>query len=166
MQVPTRRSDKIPRVKSDPFITREKYDELVSRRERLIKFSRPKAAEDVKLLASMGDFSENAGYQMAKAKLRGINNRVTEIEDLLRRAQIIENRGASDEVRIGSSLELEINGKIKNYQILGSAESDPARGIISHISPLGAALIGRHIGDVVELELPERVVKYKIIGIF
>ncbi len=166
MQVPTRRSDKIPRVKSDPFITREKYDELLERRERLINFSRPKAAEDVKHLASMGDFSENAGYQMAKAKLRGINNRVTEIEDLLRRAQIIENRGASDEVRIGSSLELELNGQTKIYQILGSAESDPKRGVISHISPLGAALIGRHIGEIVDLVLPERIVQYKILNIY
>jgi transcription elongation factor GreA len=117
-------------------------------------------------MASMGDFSENAGYQMAKAKLRGINNRVNEIEDLLRRAQIIENRGASDEVRVGSSLELEVNGKVKNYQILGSAESDPARGIISHVSPLGKALLGHHEKEIVLLELPERTVQYKIIKIF
>ena len=166
MQIPTRRSDKIPRAKSDPFITRDKYDELLARRDRLINFSRPKAAIDVKHMASMGDFSENAGYQMAKAKLRGINNRVNEIEDLLRRAQIIENRGASDEVRVGSSLELEVNGKVKTYQILGSAESDPARGIISHVSPLGMALLGHHENEVVLLELPERTVKYKIIKIF
>jgi len=165
MQVPTRRADKIPRAKSDPHLTAEKFLELKNRCERLVNFSRPQAAEEVKRLALMGDFSENAGYQLAKSRLRGINNRITEMEDLMKRAIIIDPNQNNDQIRLGHLVTLEINGRTKQYRILGSAETNPTSGIISHNSPLGAALIHKSVGEKVTIKAGDKIVEYKIIKI-
>lgn len=165
MQVPTRRADKLPRTKSDPHITAGKFLELKNKVERMIKISRPRYSEEVKRLALMGDFSENAGYQLAKSRLRSLNYRILDIEDLLKRAEIIEPNKNSDRVQLGNSVIVEINDKTKEYKILGSNETNPSTGIISHNSPLGTALIGKKIGDTAEVQLVDRKVGYKIIGI-
>jgi len=165
MQVPTRRADKLPKIKSDPHITAAKYLELKDKLARLTKISRPRASEEVKRLALMGDFSENAGYQLAKSRLRGINYRILDIEDLLKRAEIIEPQKNSDFVQLGNSVTVEVNGKIKEYIILGSNETNPGTGIISHNSPLGSALIGQRIGDIIKIQLADKKVEYKITGI-
>ncbi|MHB8903906.1 MAG: GreA/GreB family elongation factor [Patescibacteria group bacterium] len=88
MQTPYRKYDKIPRQKSDPHITEDKFEELKNKLAKLKNIQRPREAEEVKRLAAMGDFSENAGYQLAKSRLRGINQRILDIEDLLSRAEI------------------------------------------------------------------------------
>lgn len=165
MQTPIRKYDKIPRQKSDPHITEDKFNELIAKKDRLIKISRPKEAAEVQRMALMGDFSENAGYQLAKSRLRGINNRVTEIEDLLARAEIIRNPHNQEEVELGAVVTLEKSGLQKDYRILGSAETNPDLGIISHNSPLGQALIGKKVGEVVSLTSPRGPINYKIIKI-
>lgn len=164
MQIPTRKYDKIPKQKSDPHITEEKFKELSAKRDRLIKIDRPREAAEVQRLALMGDFSENAGYQLAKARLRGINNRILEIEDLLKRAEIIKpaNNGQAN---LGNTVVLENEGRQKSYQILGSAETDPAKGIISQNSPLGSSLLGKKIGDEIEMCLKDKIVYWKIVDI-
>jgi len=165
MQTPIRKYDKIPRQKSDPHITEDKFNELIAKKDRLIKISRPKEAAEVQRMALMGDFSENAGYQLAKSRLRGINNKVTEIEDLLARAEIISSPHNKEEVELGSVVVLEKKGLQKEYRILGSAETNPDKGIISHNSPLGQALLGKKIGEIIELDSPRGPIIYKIIKI-
>jgi len=165
MQVPTRRADKLPRTKSDPHITAAKYLELKANLERLVKVRRPKMAEDVKRLALMGDFSENAGYQLAKSQLRGINNRISMIEDLLKRAEIIAPQRGKDFVQLGSSVTVMVNGQNKTYQILGSNETNPGAGVISHNSPLGLALLGRRVDEIIKIQLSDRLVEYRIVKI-
>ena len=152
------------RTKRDPFITKEKFIELQNKLERLKK-SRPALIEEVQRLAQMGDFSENAAYQMAKGKLRGLNQRILEIEDQINHAEIIEPTNDKDVVRVGHKVTIEINGRQKTYQILGSSESDPSRGIISRNSPLGEALLGGRVGDSVDVRLAGKSVEYKIIEI-
>jgi transcription elongation factor GreA len=164
MRVPTRRAEKLIRTKRDPFITKEKFIELQNKLERLKK-SRPALIEEVQRLAQMGDFSENAAYQMAKGKLRGLNQRILEIEDQINHAEIIEPTNDKDVVRVGHKVTIEINGRQKTYQILGSSESDPSRGIISRNSPLGEALLGGRVGDSVDVRLAGKSVEYKIIEI-
>ena len=133
--------------------------------DRLTNVSRPREAADVKHLASMGDFSENAGYQLAKARLRGINQRILDIEDLLKRAEIIRPSRNKDQVQLGHRVTVEINGRQRTYQILGSAETSPESGVISHSSPLGAALLGRRAGETVEVKLAGKTVSARIIKI-
>ncbi len=165
MQVPTRRGDKIIRPKIDAHLTPEKYQELVAKRDWLIKVKRPKEAEEVKRLALMGDFSENAGYQLAKSRLRGINQRILDIEDLMRRVEIIEPNQDNSFAQLGHFVTIETNGRTKTYQILGSVETNPTAGVISQSSPLGLALLGRRVGETIEVNLGERVIKYKILKI-
>lgn len=160
MRVPTRRSDLRPRVKSDPNITKEKFYNLKKDLERLKK-NHPKLAAEVKTLAEDGDFSENFPYQLAKGKLRGLNDRILKIEDLLKRAEIIKAPKNVDIVQLGHFVIIESKGKQKTYQILGSGETDPEKGVISHNSPLGKALFGKKVGNIVRIKEKE----YKIVKI-
>ncbi len=158
MRVPIRKSDKIPGEKIDTKITLEKYQNLQKTLKKLKEESRPIESEEVKILSTTGDYSENAGYQAAKAKLRRTNNKINKIEYILARAEIIETNKERDKVEIGSSVELEVENKIKKYQILGSAETNPSQGKISYSSPLGSILLDKKIGDTIILKDK----KYKI----
>lgn len=162
MRTPIRKAGKYTHLKIDPHITKGKYDELKIKLEKLIKISRPRAAEEVKRLALMGDFSENAAYQIAKGKLRGINQRILDIENLLKRAEIIKPKKGENTVQIGSFVTIENKGEEKIYQILGSTETNPLKGIISHNSPIGSALIGKKTGDIAKIKLTNKIVEYKI----
>jgi transcription elongation factor GreA len=152
MQTPKRKPGKRAPSSGDAHMTREKHKELGAKLERLKKISRPRVAAEMQLHAQDGDFSENAPYQSAKGRIRGINRRIEEIENQLKRAVIIEPQTGSDIVRIGSRVMIEQDGKRKDYLILGSAETDPGKGVISHGSPLGSALIGKKAGDTFKLK--------------
>jgi transcription elongation factor GreA len=145
-------------------MTQEKFFELKRNLERMKKI-RPGLSEEVKRLALMGDFSENAAYQIAKGRLRGLNQKMLETEDLIKRAVIIERSGIADKVGLGSIVTIETAGQEKKYQILGSTETDPARGIISRNSPIGSKLLGRKPGEEIKLLLGSKEVVYKIIKI-
>ena len=175
MQTPIRRGDKIPRAKADPFMTAAKFEELKAKLHRWKTINRPREAAEVARLALMGDFSENVGYQVAKGRLRGLNQRIIDTENLLARAEIITPSGETDIVRLGSRVTIEKvdpavsrtedTGRQKTYQILGSAETAPAAGVISHSSPLGRALLSRRLGDLVKVELNGKTIEYRIIKI-
>lgn len=156
MRLPTRRADKNPRLAPDYHLTAEKLQKHQTSLKNLLQ-ARPALAKQVALLSEDGDFSENAGYQAAKGKLRSLNNKINKIEDLIKKAVIIKQE-KKDYVSVGSSVVLESRGVIKKYLILGSQESDPAQGVISYLSPLGAELIGKKEGEIVEI----REKSYKI----
>ncbi|NCN25827.1 transcription elongation factor GreA [Candidatus Falkowbacteria bacterium CG10_big_fil_rev_8_21_14_0_10_37_14] len=164
MQVPKRRYDKVA-PKADPRMTEERFLELQKKLERLLKVARPRAIREVSRLAELGDFSENAEYQIAKGKLRGINARINEYEHLFRQVEIIKTPVNKDNVQIGHKVTVETDGKIRVYTILGSSESDPFLGIISRNAPLGVALLGKGVGEIVSVVTPIKKVEYKIINI-
>lgn len=164
MQTPKRKPGKYAHLKPDANITEEKYNELRAKLDRLKKIH-PQAAAEVKRLAEMGDFSENAGYQMAKGRLRGINQRILDIADHLNNADIIKAPSHTNTVELGHEVIVEANGQQKKYLILGSSETNPAKNIISHNSPIGSALIGHGVGDKIKLQLKDKEVEYKIIKI-
>ncbi len=165
MRVPIRKPGKYTGLKSDPYMTRNKYNKLKARLERLKKIERPPAIIDVKEQAAFGDFSENAAYSIAKGKLRGLNNRILKIEGYIKNAIIIDEHPSGDTVRLGSTVTVEINSRIRTYKILGSAEVDIARGIISHNSPIGSALIGKRPGETITVKIGDKTVAYKILEI-
>ena len=164
MRVPKRKSEERVFVPTDPHITQAKHDQLERQLERFKK-SVPALAQEVMFHAKNGDFSENAPYQIAKGKLRGVNARILELGQQINKAVIIEGAGNSDIIRLGSRVTVEANGLAKTYQILGSAETNPLQGVISHNSPLGAALLGHKAGETVKLELNKKFVEYRIIKI-
>ncbi|MCX6779299.1 MAG: GreA/GreB family elongation factor [Candidatus Magasanikbacteria bacterium] len=162
MQVPKRKSEQRNTFKADHFITRAKFDELQKQLEKFKKNIRPEAMKEVSRLAQTGDFSENHAYQMAKGRLRGINQRIFELEEDIKNAKIIEPSQNTNLVQIGHTVTLELENKTKTYQILGSTESKPTEGKISYLSPLGAELLGRQVGEIVTLKLADKRVDYKI----
>lgn len=162
MRVPIRKGDKRLGQKPDPYLTEEKFIELKNKLEKLKNVSRPREASEVRRLAEMGDFSENAGYQLAKGRLRGINQRIIDLENHLKVAVIIKANPKLKTVQIGSRVTLEKGGKEKIYTILGSSESDPLNNVISYSSPLGAALIGHSVGDKIKLMLADKELEYLI----
>ena len=165
MRLPTRKPGKYNGLKPDPYLTLKKYKELQNKLARLKKFSQPRAISEVKRLALDGDFSENAAYSMAKGRLRGINQKILEIEEYLKKAIIIKPGGNQKIVSLGSRVKVLVNGKQKIYQILGSSETNPAEGIISRNSPIGRALIGHKTGETVKIKLANGQTEYKIISL-
>lgn len=164
MQVPYRKPGKFSQIKSDPLMTQAKFDELEAKLRKL-KEVRPHAAQEVARLAELGDFSENVEYQLAKGRLRGINSGILKLERQLNDAEIIASNKKTDTAQVGHTVTIECNGKQKAYQILGSSETKPESGIISHNSPIGFALIGRRVGDIVKIKVGEKEVEYRVVRI-
>lgn len=154
----------MPKPEPDFHITQNKYDQLKSKLAAMLK-SRPPLIEEMQLAAQDGDFSENAGYQQAKFKLRRLNSGMEKIETILKHSIIISPSQDGSAVELGHTVTVEFNGKQKSYQILGSLESDPKANIISHKSPIGALLLGKKIGDTVINKLEDREIVYKILKI-
>lgn len=162
MQLPYRKPGKYSRLNNDPLMTQAKFDEISKKLERLKK-SQPAAAKEVSRLAELGDFSENVEYQLAKGRLRAINDNIFRMENQLQHAEIIAPGAKGDIIQLGNTVTVvSEDGKMKTYQILGSTESDPHQGIISHSSPFGAALIGRRVGERVKIAVAGKEVEYTI----
>ncbi|MAF14145.1 MAG: transcription elongation factor GreA [Parcubacteria group bacterium] len=163
MRVPIRKPGKFTHQKADHNLTQAKLDELKEKLKR-VKASHKPAAEELARLRELGDLSENAAYQIAKGKLRGINQRITDLTNQINYAVVIKPAN-SGVVQLGNTVTVKINGEEKEYLILGSNEADPGRNIISHNSPIGAALMGRRKGDEIEVEQRKNIIKFKIIKI-
>jgi transcription elongation factor GreA len=167
MRVPTRKSEvwRESQLKNDPYLTPAKIQAMERELERLVKHDRRPAADEVARTAQMGDLSENAAYQFAKQNLRRINARILTLEDRLKHAIPIDQSQIDGKIRIGSSVELLANGKRVDYEILGSAESNPFKNKISYSSPLGQLLIGKSAGETVELKTTTGTTTYNIVSV-
>ncbi len=163
MRVPTRKPGQYTHDKKDPHLTELKFCELKNKIQRL-KSKRPALINEVKRLALDGDFSENHAYSLAKGRLRGINQGIIDIENQLKKAVIIK-KSNSGFIEIGSTVEVEVNGKRKILTILGSSETNPSTGVISHLSPIGEALLNKKINDKISIRLKDRIIIYRIIQI-
>ncbi len=165
MQIPYRKPGKYTNLVQDPHITEARVVEIEKKLERLKKMVKPKLMEEVALLAQGGDFSENAGYQAAKGRLRSVNQKILNYEGELRRAIIIKPQQQTDSVGLGHTVTIDDGKKQKTYRILGSMESDPQKGIISQNSPLGEKLLGKSVGDVIKIKTENNEIEYKIVKI-
>ena len=161
MRLPYRKPGKYSQIKIDPLLTKEKFNDLKKNFERLKK-TQLEAASEVRRLAEFGDFSENVEYQLAKGRLRGINNRIVMLEHQLNQAVIIQSNEKTDVVRIGHTITIQQGGTRKRYQILGSSETNPQKGIISHTSPIGEALLGHRTGEKIKIMINNKEVEYVI----
>ncbi len=165
MRVPIRKVGAYQNLKTDSYLTQDKFLELQNKLKKLKETTRPKWIKEMRLAASDGDFSENASYQIAKAKLRGTNQKIDELEYLLSRAQIIPDKLDNNIVRLGHKVVL-LKGQEKFvFHILGATETNPDQGIISFSSPLGQALMGKKVGDTIKVKLADREIEYKLVEI-
>jgi transcription elongation factor GreA len=167
MQVPRRRAEtQRENVPEDAYVTPAAIKAMEEELRHLEKIARPQLAEEVSRTGQMGDLSENAGYQIAKQRLRGVNTRILLLQERLKRAiPIQQSVGGASHVRIGTTVTLRTGEREITYAIVGSLETNPAQGAISHTSPLGKALIGHAVGDVVTIQTPRGVSEYRIVKI-
>ena len=136
--------------------------------ENLKVVKRKEVAGKIKEAREQGDLSENAEYDAAKDEQRDIEAQIVEIENILKNAEIIQDNDKSkDKIKMESVVKLhdvEYDEDIE-YTIVGSSEADSLNNKISNESPLGAALIGKKVGDTVKIEAPVGEIEYKIISV-
>ncbi len=164
MQTPYRKPGKYANKKHDPLLTEEKVNALKNRLKKL-KELHPKLTAEVAKHAEMGDFSENAEYQHAKWQLRRTNRSIQTIENRLNHAVIVKPPKQNNTVDLYHKVTVKIGNEKKTFQILGSSETNPKKGIISNQSPIGLALMGKKVGDKVRIILAKKEVEYEIISI-
>jgi transcription elongation factor GreA len=164
MQTPYRKPGKYSNLKPDPLLTEDKVRALENKVKRLYE-QRPALAAEVARLAEMGDFSENAEYQHAKWQLRRLNSAIEKTEDRLNHAVVIKSPKQNNVVDLLHRVTVKVGGEQKIFQILGSSETNPGKGIISNNSPIGVALMGQSVGDKVKVKLADKEIEYEIIGI-
>lgn len=149
-------------------LTKEGVAKLEAELENLKTVRRKEVAEKIKVALSFGDLSENSEYDEAKNEQGIVESRIAEIEATLAHAQIIDDDDISTEkVGIGNIvkiLDIEMDEEME-FQIVGTSEANIEKGKMSDESPIGGALIGRKIGEEVEVETPSGVLKFKILNI-
>lgn len=111
---------------------------------------RPAIAERLQIARSFGDLSENQEYSDARAEQKTVENRIAEIEEILKNVKIIRN-ASHDKVSMGATVTVTLNGKRQTYSIVGPVEANPLEGKISDKSPIGQALMGKSAGDTYQL---------------
>lgn len=150
------------------ILTKEGLKNLESELENLKTIKRKEIAEKIKVAMSFGDLSENSEYEEAKNEQAICETRIIEIESMLKKAQIIDEKNLStDSVHIGSTVEFESlnDKKLYKYKIVGSSEADPKHSKISDESPVGSALLGHKIGEIFKVKAPSGSVEYKVLKI-
>jgi transcription elongation factor GreA len=155
-------NERVPVTKQGLKTLQEEYDHLVNH-------ERPRIVEVIAEARSHGDLRENAAYDAAKHDQGIIEGRIRELERMLKRVEIIDesesNGNPGAEVRIGSTVTIEIDGDEETYTIVGAVESRPAEGRISNESPFGRALLGRAVGEQVTIETPGMDMEARILRI-
>ena len=149
------------------YLTKEGLEELKGEYEELTKKKRPDVLERVSQARSMGDLSENAEYVAAREELSFIDGRIDELEELIKQAVLIEegHAKAGKIVELGSTVIVHIKGKKEEFTVVGEWEADPHDKKISHESPLGKALLGKKVGEKVEVDAPAGTVVYTIVSL-
>lgn len=145
-------------------ITKEGLSELKKEYEELVNKKRLEAVTRLSNARGQGDLSENSEYAAAKQDLAFIDGRIAELEMVIGEARVIGNHSRA-KVDVGCKVTLHVNGKKDTYTIVGEWEADPSAKKISHSSPLGKALLGKKVGEKVEVEAPVGKIVYKVLHI-
>lgn len=151
------------------YLTPEGLQDLQKEHEGLVKVKRPEILERLADARNQGDLSENAEYVAAREELSFIDGRIEEIEELLKQATVIKEEtkkaGGKAVVALGSTVTLHVSGKKEEFTVVGEWEADPTEKKISHESPLGKALLGKVVGDKVEVDAPAGKIAYTVVSI-
>lgn len=143
-------------------LTEEGYTKLQNELKELIDDKKPHALERLQKARAMGDLRENSEYSAAKEELSFIEGRIAELEELIKNAEVIKTKAKAGTVQIGDTIMVEKNGASEEYTIVGEFEADPMAKKLSNTSPIGKALIGKKIGQSVDVEVPAGKITYTI----
>ena len=147
------------------YISQEGLDELKREHEQRTRQTRREISEIIASAKELGDLSENFEYQDAKEQQAVNESRILQLEEMINNAVIVESTTGNDQIILGCSFTANVNGKDKAFEMVGSSEADPIAGKISNESPLGMALIGHRVGELVHVATPNGMIEYKIIAI-
>jgi transcription elongation factor GreA len=148
------------------YLTAEGLKKLEEELEHLRNVRRQEVAIRLREAMEDGELIDNAEYEAAKNEQAFVEGRILELDRMLSQAQIIEHNSKSDQVEIGATVVIkEGNRKPETYTIVGAAEANPKQGLISNESPLGRALLGKKVDDLVEVQAPDGTLKFRIVKI-
>lgn len=148
------------------YLTKEKFNELQKELDFLKTTRRKEIAENLEYARSLGDISENAEYQEARELQAATEDRINKLNSILKSAKILDHK-KNDLVSLGSEVEIQKDGEkeTRRYQIVGSEEANIQERKISHLSPLGEAMMNKKKGDTFSFTTPNGKMNYKIISI-
>lgn len=149
-------------------VTKEGLKKLTDELDYLKSVKRKEVTEAIRVALSFGDLSENSEYDEAKTEQGKVEGRIAELEELIRTAHLIsEEETNSGKVGVGSTVKIlrKSDGKELEYKIVGSTEASPLEGKISDQSPIGTALLGAAVGEVVKAEIPTGTLEFEILEI-
>lgn len=150
-------------------ITPEGYNRLQKELHNLKTVERKEVIKQIEYARSLGDLSENAEYESAKDRQSFVEGRIQELESKLSRAEIIDPRKITNKERVVFGLRVKLEnaetGETFTYQLVGPDESDVDKGMISITSPIGRALIGKHLDDEVQVNTPGGMREFVILDI-
>lgn len=154
-------------VQQEVFLTPEGKHRLEEELEYLRTVRRKEVAQRIHEAKTEGDIMESAEYEDAKNEQAFVEGRILTLEALLKHVVLIEGKGPSDRVGMGSWVTVIGNDQDEpeTYRIVDSAEADPARGFISHHSPIGQSLMDHQVGEEVEVTTPGGIVRLRILRI-
>lgn len=146
-------------------LTKEGHDTIQKEYKELTEKKRPYAVERLQKARGMGDLSENSEYTASKEELALVEGRIQEIEEILKYAEIVQNHNHGASIEVGSRISVETNGQRDQFEIVGEFEADPSKKKLSQTSPIGKALLGKKIGEEVEISVPAGKINYRIVDI-
>ncbi len=145
------------------------YNKICAELKQLKEVERPNIVKEIDIARGHGDLKENAEYHAAKEKQRFIEARIVDLSEIISNAQVIDPSVLThNKVSFGSTIKILNldNDKEFSYTIVGSVESDPAKGLISFGSPIAKSLIGKSKGDAVSIQLPNGESDFEILDIY
>ena len=152
-------------MKKQFYLTKEGVAELQTELDEL-SAQRGTIAERIKTAREFGDLAENAEYSSARQEQERNESRISELEHILQNVELIAKPRGDSKIQLGSSIKLKGEaGKSKQFQVVGTVEADPLNGKISDESPIGKALMGKKMGEAVEIVTPAETATYKIVEI-
>ncbi len=147
------------------YVSADGLKKLEAELEELRTSKRAEVAERIHNAMEFGDFSENSELEQAKNDQAFLEGRIQSLEQMLKRAVVIDQNGKHEQVEVGSTVIVESEGERSEYVIVGSAEAAPGEGRISNESPVGKALIGHRAGETVKLTVPAGAIQMRILGV-
>lgn len=147
------------------YLTKEGLENLKKELKELKEVRMPEVSKEIQTARDFGDISENVAYDTAKQEQARVEGKISELEDILKHAKVKNNTEDTSIVDIGSTVTVHIDGNEMQLQIVGAVEADPTKRKISHESPIGAALLGKKVGEKVTISAPIGEAIYTITSI-
>ncbi|MFA6082602.1 MAG: transcription elongation factor GreA [Patescibacteria group bacterium] len=145
------------------YLTKEGLEKIEVELKELKTVKRKEAVKHIQEAKEFGDLSENSEYEDAKNEQAFVEGRISELEDVVRKAKIIDSRGKSDQVvGLGCKVVVTVDGGDESYTLVGATEANPRKGAISVESPTGKALLGAKKGQKIVVSAPAGKIEYVI----